>query len=266
MRVCLSMISLQKLEGSVAVITGAGRGLGAALAISLAEAGCRPILCGRTREALEGVASTILKRTGRLAMIVELDLADADSVKRAVAEVRADHAVVDILINNGAMWLERSPEDHSPEEVLGVVNAAVSGTFLLTQGLLPLLRGSDHPDIVTIGSISGLPNAAIQTVSVPFYAAKRAQSALAEGFAQMLAGSPVRSLAVHPPYLEDIEPGGAVWEGALERRKGERATNRDVVDAVLFGVTRPRHVSLSIVVDADEGGRFASPLGVGDGR
>ncbi|MND78063.1 putative oxidoreductase [compost metagenome] len=252
------MISLQKLEGSVVVVTGAGRGLGAALAISLAEVGSRPILCGRRREALEGVASTILERAGLQAKLVELDLGDAASVARAVAQLKAEHEVVDILINNGAMWLERSEEDHHPEEVLGVVNAAVSGTFLLTQGLMPLLHGSVRPDIVTIGSIGGLPNAAIQTVSVPFYAAKRAQAALAEGLAQMLVGTPVRSPVVHPPYLEDIEPGGEAWESASQRRKGERATNRDIVDAVLLAVTRPRHVSLSIIVDADEGGRFSS--------
>jgi len=141
------------------------------------------------------------------ARVVELDLDDAASVVRALAQLKAEHEVVDILINNGAMWLERSDEDHRPEEVLAVVNAAVSGTFLLTQGLLPLLHGSSRPDIVPIGSISGLPGAAIQTTSVPFYAAKRAQAALAEGFGQMLAGTPVRSLIVHPHYLDDVEPG-----------------------------------------------------------
>ena len=161
------MISLQNLEGSVVVVSGAGRGLGAAMAVSLAEAGSRPILCGRNREALESVASTILERTGVQTQVVELDLGDAASVARAVTQLKAEHEVIDILINNGAMWLESSEEDHRPEEVLAVVNAAVSGTFLLTQGLMPLLRGSSRPDIVTIGSISGLPGAAIQTTTPP---------------------------------------------------------------------------------------------------
>lgn len=250
------MFSLKTIEGSVAVVTGAGRGLGAALAITLADAGCRPILCGRSRAALEGVASTILDRTGSRPQIMDLDLSDAENVGRAIDQIRADHEVVDILINNGAMWLERSAEDHKAEAVLGVVNAAVSGTFLLTQGLTPLLRRSLRPDIVTIGSISGLPGAALQTAAAPFYAAKRAQAALAEAFAQMLAGEAIRSLVVHPPYLDDIGPGEAAWEQVCRRPKGDRATNRDIVEAVLFAITRPRHVSLSIVVDADDGGRF----------
>lgn len=216
-----------------------------------------PVLCGRSRQALEAVAGSIAERTSTEAEIVELDLADAGSVAGALGVIRARHDRIDILINNGAMWLEGRDGDYSAEEVLGVVNAAVSGTFLLTQGLLPLLKGSGRPDIVTIGSISGLPNAALQSVSVPFYAAKRAQTALADGFNQMLAGTPVRSIAVHPPYLEDVAPLTEAWEAVAHRRKGERATNRDIVEAVLFALSRPRHVTLSIVVDADEGGVFA---------
>ncbi|WDZ79816.1 SDR family NAD(P)-dependent oxidoreductase (plasmid) [Ensifer adhaerens] len=248
---------MNQMDGTIAVVTGAGRGLGAALAYTLAEAGCDLVLCGRSANGLQDVAQAITQNLGRRVQTVELDLSDADSVAAAVARIKTENAHVDILVNNGAMWLEDSPVDHSADEVFGVVNAAVTGTFLLTQGLLPLLDQSARPDIVTIGSISGLPNASLQTVSVPFYAAKRAQAALADGLRQKLAGTPVRSIVVHPPYLDDVSPlaaGG--WQEAGKRRKGEAATNRDVCDAVLFALTRPRHVTLSITVDADEGGLF----------
>lgn len=248
---------MDALKGRVTVVTGAGRGLGAALAIALADAGCTPVLCGRNMKALAEVAATIVDRTGIEADIVELDLADAASVKSAGDALTAMHPAIDLLINNGAMWLESSLVDYSAEEVLGAVNSSVSGTFLLTQGLLPALKRSSGPDIVTIGSVSGLPNAALQTVSVPFYAAKRAQAALADGFRQVLMGTAVRSIDVHPPNLDDVLPDQPEWERSSNRRKGERATNRDIVDAVLFAITRPRHVSLSIVVDADDGGLFA---------
>jgi len=244
------------LQGKTAVVTGAGRGLGAALAVSLAEAGCNLVLCGRNTAALEAVAEKIIAATGRRPACISVDLADVDSIEHVVAAISSAHPHIDLLVNNGAMWLEASDEPHAAETVLGVINSAVTGTFLFTQGLLPLLRRSANPDIVTIGSISGLPNALIQSVSVPFYAAKRAQAALADGLRQMLSGTPVRSISVHPPYLDDIQPEDAAWAAAAERAKGERGTNRDVVDAVLFAVTRPRHVTLSIVVDADEGGLF----------
>ncbi|MET4683523.1 NAD(P)-dependent dehydrogenase (short-subunit alcohol dehydrogenase family) [Brevundimonas faecalis] len=245
------------LKNTTAVVTGAGRGLGAALAVTLAEAGCRLVLCGRNLGALAETAAAVLERSGVDAMLVELDLSDADSVARAAGAIHAGHDAIDILINNGAQWLEGAAEPHAPSDVLGVINAAVSGTYLLTQGLLPLLERSARPDILTIGSISGLPNAALQTAAVPFYAAKRAQAGLADGFAQVLKGTPVRSLIVHPPYLDDAEPGSDAWRLSPERAKGERATSRDIADAVIFALTRPRHVSLSILVDADDGGRFA---------
>lgn len=247
---------MAELSGTTALVSGAGRGLGAALAMALADAGCRPILCGRNPAALEDVAGRIRSRTGLSAPTARLDLADAESIADAVARIGREHHRLDILINNAAMWLEAREDGYSAGEVVSVVTAAVSGTFLLTQGLMPLLTRSDRPDILTIGSISGLPNAAIQTVSVPFYAAKRAQAALADGLAQTLAGTPVRSQIVHPPYLDDLLPDEDGWISSQGRRKGERATNRDVVEAVLFALSRPRHISLSIVVNADEGGLY----------
>lgn len=248
---------MDDLRGTVAVITGAGRGLGAALAIALSDAGCTPILCGRSKQALTHTAAAIAERSGLEVDMVELDLADAASVQSALKALTAKHTSIDILINNGAMWLESNAEGHSAEEVLGAVNSSVTGTSLLTQGLLPSLKRSSRPDIVTIGSVSGLPNARLQTVSVPFYAAKRAQAALADGLRQTLLGTPVRSIDVHPPDLDDVSPSEPEWEASRSRAKSQRATNRDIVDAVLFAVTRPRNISLSIVVDADDGGLFS---------
>lgn len=247
---------MSRFENTTAVITGAARGLGAALAFSLAEAGCDVVLCGRSVGALEATAQSIAEHTGRKVETVQADLADTANVARAVETIRAKYSAIDILVNNGAMWLEDRQEDYSEAEVAGVINAAVTGTFLFTQGLLPLLNASLQPDIVTIGSISGLPNAPLQTVSIPFYAAKRAQAALADGLRQKLAGTPVRSIVVHPPYLEDASPLEDNWEASAKRQKGEAATSRDIVELVLFALTRPRHVSLSITVDADEGGVF----------
>lgn len=247
---------MSRFENTTAVITGSARGLGAALAFSLAEAGCDVVLCGRSVKALEATAQSITEHTGRKVETVEVDLADNASVAKAIETLKAKSSAIDILINNGAMWLEDRQEDYSEAEVAGVINAAVTGTFLFTQGLLPLLNTSARPDIVTIGSISGLSNAPLQTVSVPFYAAKRAQAALADGLRQKLAGTPVRSIVVHPPYLEDASPLEDNWEASALRQKGEAATSRDIVESVLFALTRPRHVTLSITVDADEGGVF----------
>lgn len=249
---------MTNLKGTTAVITGAGRGLGAALAITLADAGCNIVLCGRSQQPLNDVAELIERRTGQHPDTIINDLAEATSVKRAVEEISSRFQSIDLLINNGAMWLEASSEPHTEQDVFGTVNAAVTGSFLFTQGLLPLLKCSARPDIVTIGSISALPNAPLHSVAVPFYAAKHAQAALASGLQQMLRGTPVRSLCVHPPYLDDISPAEPEWDTIPDRAKGARATNRDVCEAVIFAITRPRHITLSsITIDTDEGGLFS---------
>lgn len=248
---------MSELNGCVVVVTGAGRGLGAALAIAFAKAGCSLILCGRNVDALRHTATSIGARSGHQCDIVPLDLSNADSVTAALGTIKARHKKIDILINNGAMWLESRSEPYSAEEVFAAINSAVSGTFLLTQDLLPELNRSPRPDIVMIGSTSGLPSAALQQVSVPFYAAKRAQTALADGFRQQLLATPVRSIIVNPPDLDDISPLEPEWERSAGRTKSERATNRDVVEAVMYAVTRPRNITLSITMDADTGGIFS---------
>lgn len=237
------------------VVTGAGRGLGAALALALADMGGHLILCGRSPEALAKVAEHIQTRTGRAAQTITLDLAEAASVEAAADSIRQTTPAVDVLINNGAMWLEQRVAPYTSAEVMGAIGSAITGTFLFTQALLPALRASPRPDVVTIGSISGLPNASQHNVSVPFYAAKHGQAGLADGLRQMFWGTPIRSICIHPPWLKDISPLEAEWEQTPTRAKGDSATNRDVVEAVVYAITRPRHITIaSLVMDSDARG------------
>jgi NADP-dependent 3-hydroxy acid dehydrogenase YdfG len=128
--------------------------------------------------------------------------------------------------------------------------------MLFTRGLVPLLEKSGAGDIMNIVSISGLPNTRLQSASIAFAASKQAQAAISEGLRQELKGRPVRVQAVFPPVLEDISPlDQAAWSAA--RQPQSTATNRDIVETVLFALSRPRHVSLaSIVVDSDNGGIY----------
>jgi NADP-dependent 3-hydroxy acid dehydrogenase YdfG len=116
--------------------------------------------------------------------------------------------------------------------------------------------------VVIIGSVSGLPNVSLQNVSVPFYTAKHGQAALADGLRQMFLGTPVRSICIHPPWIKDISPLDAEWEAVPSGAKAEMATNRDIVEAVIFAITRPRHVTIaSMVIDSDlQGIDFRSHL------
>jgi NADP-dependent 3-hydroxy acid dehydrogenase YdfG len=126
----------------------------------------------------------------------------------------------------------------------------------MTRGLVPILEKSGAGDIMTIVSISGLPNARLQSASVAYAASKQAQAAMNDGLRQELKGRPVRVQAVFPPYLEDISPLNAVaWDAP--RGADSHVTNRDIVETVIFALSRPHHVMLaSIIVDSDNGGMF----------
>ena len=240
-------------DGKRVIITGAGRGLGAALAIVLADKGARLLLTGRSRENLTAIAEAIKLRTGTKPELRMLDMADASEVTLFAKALRDAGEPVDILINNAAQWLPGSMTDHDALSISQTIAANVTGTMLLTRGLVPLLEKSGAGDIMTVVSISGLPNARLQTASVAYAASKQAQAAISDGLRQELKGRPVRVQAVFPPYLEDVSPLDPAWN--TPREASSAVTNRDIVETILFALERPRHMTLaSIIIDPDTGG------------
>jgi short-subunit dehydrogenase len=240
-------------DGKRIIITGAGRGLGAALAIVLADKGADLLLTGRSRENLTAIAEAIKLRTGTKPELRMLDMADASEVTLFAKALRDAGEPVDILINNAAQWLPGSMTDHDALSISQTIAANVTGTMLLTRGLVPLLEKSGAGDIMTVVSISGLPNARLQTASVAYAASKQAQAAISDGLRQELKGRPVRVQAVFPPYLEDVSPLDPAWN--TPREASSAVTNRDIVETILFALERPRHMTLaSIIIDPDTGG------------
>lgn len=246
---------MNNLENINVVVTGAARGLGEAISLGLSDLGCNVILCGRSLNALDGTAGHIETRTGRRPQRFVVDLANAESVETAAKEIITNFQVVDVLINNGAAWLGQRDTSYEAAEVVSVINSALTGTFLFTQALIPALQKSTRPDVVTIGSVSGLPNVSLYSTSVPFYTAKHGQTALADGLRQMFLGTPIRSICIHPPWIEDISPLDEEWRAVPSRGKTDMVTNRDILEAVIYAITRPRHVTIaSMIIDSDAKG------------
>ncbi len=244
------------LKGKRILITGAARGLGAAFAAVMAGAGAHVIMTGRLTEMLEGTAEAIRLRCGTKPETHLLDLAEPGTVDAFGEAMRKAHPKLDILINNGAQWLEGSMDEYDAYSVVNTINSAATGSFLLTRQLVPCLLASGAGDILNIVSISGIANTPLHTAAVPFHMAKHAQTGMSDGLRQELKGKPVRVHALYPPDLETISPlNEDDWNA--ERPDTSMATSRDVVEAGIFALTRPRHVTMaSIVLDADEGGMF----------
>lgn len=241
-------------QGKRVIITGAGRGLGAAFAVCLAGLGAEVILTGRNRENLTVLAEAIKDRAGTRPETQSLDMADVSAVTLYAKRLRDEGRPLDVLINNAAQWLPGKLDAHDALAISQTIAGNVTGTLLFTRGLLPLLEKSGAGDILNIVSISGLPNARLQSASVAFAASKQAQAAISDGLRQELRNRPVRVQALYPPYLDDISP---LDEGAWNAQREDFAlvSNRDIVETALFALSRPRHVTLaSIVIDPDNGG------------
>lgn len=229
------MTTDQSLSGRRVVITGAGRGLGRALAITSADHGAEVALLGRDRAALQAVAEIIQSRTGRDVLVAACDLAQPNSITDACRTVLAGNARVDVLVNNAATWLTGALADQTDAEIATALAATVTGTILVTKGLLPALRSSPAADIVTVVSTAGWIGWDLGA-STAFHAAKHGQSGFSDSLRHELKGISIRVTAIYPPDFDDVDPLGPDWD-KIERSK---ISNREVVDTILFAVTAPR--------------------------
>jgi short-subunit dehydrogenase len=236
---CLSrrytMTSDQTLSGRRVVITGAGRSLGRALAITMADHGAEVALLGRDRAALEAAAETIKARTGRAALVAPCDLAQPDSIRDACRAVLSTRARVDVLVNNGATWLTGALADQSDAEIATALAATVTGTILITKGLLSALRSSPAADVVNIVSTAGWIGWDLGAATA-FHAAKHGQSGFSDALRHELKGTGIRVTAIYPPDFDDVDPLGPDWD----RTERSKLSNREVVDTILFAISAPR--------------------------
>ena len=231
------------LSGRRVVITGAGRGLGRALAIKTADHGAEVALLGRDRAALQAVADTIKSRTGHAALIAACDLAQPDSIRDACHAVLAANARVDVLVNNAATWLTGTLADQSESEIVAALAATVTGTILVTKALLPALESSPAADIVTVVSTAGWPGWDLGA-STAFHAAKHGQSGFSDALRHELQGTGIRVTALYPPDFDDVDPLGPDWD----RTERGKLSNREVVDTILFALTAPRTCAYPVIM------------------
>ena len=156
------------LSGQVAVVTGAGRGIGAAIALTLAGLGAQVALCGRTRTALENTANAIRQAGGQSA-VVECDVTDLLSVESAAERVESRFGRVDVLVNNAGVGTLRTPlHQLAPDDWERVMNTNLRGVYYCIRSFAPLMIRARSGHIVNISSLAGknpLPNGAAYSAS-----------------------------------------------------------------------------------------------------
>jgi NAD(P)-dependent dehydrogenase (short-subunit alcohol dehydrogenase family) len=177
-------------EPRVAVITGGGTGIGAALARRLAADDWRCILLGRREELLRAVATEIDCE------YEVCDVSDRDAVERAAAAVQERHSAVGLLVNNAGIPGRSNFLDAPPERIEQLVAVNYLGSLWVTRAFVPLLKVARDAQVVTVVSVAG-------TVAVgPYSASKHAQLALSRSLAAELRPHGIRVLTVNPGFVE----------------------------------------------------------------
>jgi NADP-dependent 3-hydroxy acid dehydrogenase YdfG len=191
---------MQDLTGKIVWVTGAGTGIGRATALAFAQAGARVVLTGR-RPAMLAETAALLEDAGHTSMQLAADVADADDVTRAHAEIVAALGDVQILVNNaGTNATKRHWRDLSPADMARVVDVNLKGPFLCSIAVLPAMRRAGGGTIIHVVS-----NAAVGIFAVagPTYtASKHGARAMSATLNAEEGIHGIRSVCINPGEVE----------------------------------------------------------------
>lgn len=193
----------------VIAITGAGIGLGRALARRFAKEGETVVLLGRTLSKVEAVA----KELGGKAMAVSCDVSDPESVKAAFATIAKTHPKIDVLINNAAIYEPSLIADSTDKQILQAVNTNFLGVILCSRAAIPMMERGGHIINVSSESVGMSPFPYL----VLYQASKAGMERFSEGLYHELLPQGIRVTNVRAGTMIDMEkqmeiPDPAVWQ------------------------------------------------------
>ena len=184
----------QSLQGKIAFITGAARGIGKATALLLAKEGVNVGLLARTETTLKEVAAEI-EGLGVKVAYATADVSSQEQVEAAIASLTNDLGPADILINNAGIATFGTVMDMDPKEWQQIIDTNLMGTYYVTRAVLPQLIEKNGGDIINISSTSGLSGAA---TSSAYSASKFAVIGFTESLAQEVRRNNIRVSALTP--------------------------------------------------------------------
>jgi NADP-dependent 3-hydroxy acid dehydrogenase YdfG len=243
-----------QLDGTVALITGASSGIGAATARALAHHGAAVALAARRKERLDQLAGEMTGRGGR-ALVMETDVTDKTQAQAAVARTVAELGRLDILVNNAGVMLLGPIENAPLDEWERMVRLNVLGLLYTAHAALPhLLRAAeDAPrrvaDLVNVSSVAGR---VARSGAGVYDVTKFGVVAFSESLRQEVTKRHVRVAVIEPGFVA-TELGSHVREEVREQSLRflagvESLQAEDIADAIQYIVTRPRRVAINEVL------------------
>jgi NADP-dependent 3-hydroxy acid dehydrogenase YdfG len=244
----------ERLDSTVALVTGASSGIGEATALALAGAGASVTLVARRRDRLDDLAARI-RQAGGAALAIEGDVTSEAHAREAVVRTVAEFGRLDTVVNNAGVMLLGPIVDADPAEWSRMIDLNVTALLQVTHAALPHLIAAAETsprrvaDLVNISSVAGR---VVRAGSGVYNASKWAVNAFSESLRQEVTQRHVR--------VSLVEPGAVATELSshnkpeirelIRQRFGniERLEADDIADAIRYIVTRPRHVAINEIL------------------
>ena len=233
------------LGGRIALVTGAARGIGKAIALALAEAGADLAVNYREREADALVVADAVRQLSRRAITVRADVSDGSAVQSMLTAIADELGGVDVLVNNAGMAVRRGLDDLTEADFDRTIAVNLKSAFLCTQAVLPNMRARRWGRIVNISS--GAARGA-GVVGLHYNASKAGMEGLTRGYSARLAKEGITVNAVAPSLIEtDMSPGRP--EVAARIPLGRLGLPHEVAQAVLMVVANAYMTGQTIQVN-----------------
>jgi NADP-dependent 3-hydroxy acid dehydrogenase YdfG len=238
-----------KLDGKVAVVTGASSGIGEATVRALAAEGAAVVVGARRKERLDALVEEV-SRNGGKAIGVECDVTDEEQAHELVRRAVEEFGRVDILVNNAGVMLLSAVQKGLSDQWRQMFEVNVLGLLYTTDAAIEVMRRQQGGHIVNISSLAG--RKVTRDTSGVYAGTKHAVGAISEGLRMELLEDNIRVTVIEPGAVETELPTHITDEEAKEALSGLLSLDilqaEDIAEAVVYTVTQPERVSVNEIL------------------
>lgn len=221
------------LTDKVAVVTGAGSGIGEAIATLLHEEGVKVILAGRNKDKLQNVTNQLAQDSVK---VVPTDVTKKEEVDELIKIAQQTFGGLDIVINSAGQMLSSKITDYQVDEWDSMIDVNIKGTLYTAQAALPTMLEQSSGHLINIASISGFEVTKSSTI---YSATKAAVHTITQGLEKELAKTGVKVTSISPGMVDTAITAAY---NPTDRKKLEP---QDIAEAVLYALTQPKHVNVN---------------------
>ena len=229
-----------ELDGQIAIVTGAGRGIGRATALELARMGADIVVAELDRAGADRTASEV-KGLGRRVLIVPTDVTSRADLQAMADRARGEFGRIDVLVNNAGIYRAALPLDVTEEHWDAVLDVNAKAVFFASQAVLPAMIAQKRGNIISLASLAGKVGS---RNNLPYNASKAAVISITKSLALAHAADGIRANCVCPGFVEtDMWTMVAREQGALQGMAPEEFTRQRLAQILLGRMETPQDVA-----------------------